>query len=76
MMLSGRLRCTTQAVPHSRIFAACQVGPGAGAHHQRHGREQRGIGRAAGQHHLGALLDRRRDRLVPHHADDMRDSCR
>jgi hypothetical protein len=25
--LSGRLRCTTQAVPHSRILAACQTGP-------------------------------------------------
>ena len=70
-MLSGRLRCTVQAVPHSRIFAACQAGAGADALHQRDSGEQRGVGRAAGQHQLRAVLDRGGDRLVAHHADDM-----
>ena len=71
-MLSGRLRITVQAVPHSRILAACQAGPapapfisGTVANSEvSEARPQRMT--------LRAFRDGVGDRLVAHHADDVR----
>ncbi len=69
--LSWPLRFEATAEPHSMILAAFQTGPGSQPRMSGMGGEDGGVGAAAEQHDVGAVVERRLDGLGARHGHDV-----